>query len=101
MGSYIYKVTGKIVRDDHGRQANLLKYAYKPYYSNDEANDRMERDTGCKRADSYVEKGKTFTGRVAMEPGAESISYGRGTIYDDYFYSYVDRAKEAAKVKSQ
>lgn len=95
MGEYVYKVTGKVVTDNQGRKANVLKYAYKPWAGwnteTEKANNRLYRETGCYNADRYVRTGKTFTGRVTMDEdgGGRSIEWFHGTISD---YSFDSRA---------
>jgi hypothetical protein len=102
MGAYVYKVTGKVERDSEGRKANVLKYAYKPYWGWDDsgANERMRASSGCGRSESYVRRSKNFTGRVmfeACESGAarHSIEWDRGTITDDHFHWILDRESRA------
>ena len=98
MGMYLYKVTGKIVKDDQGRKANLLKYAYKPYHSwgADAENAKMHFTSGAARAEHYAENSPNFTGRVVMEANGPSLVYGYGTISDDYFDARVHEEKEKA-----
>jgi hypothetical protein len=96
MGTYVYKVTGKVVTDNQGRKANLLKYAYKlGGFSFDEREAMSE--TGCYRADKYVETSKNFTGRIAMEAGGSSTHWNRGSItdygFDDRVWQYEHKPK--------
>ncbi len=98
MGTYVYKVTGKVVTDNQGRKANLLKFVYKlGAFSFDERKAMFE--TGCFRADKYVETSKNFTGRIAMEAGGSSTNWGRGTITDYGFDDRVWRYEEKPKVE--
>lgn len=97
MGAYVYKVTGKIVKDSEGRPANLLAYAYKPcFYWDDSEYQRVEFQTGVLRANSYVRNSKNYTGRIVMEAGGFSLPYGDGSITDDAFDARECRAREAA-----
>ena len=99
MGTYVYKVTGKVVTDNQGRKANLLKFAYKlslvwPY-----EHKREMFETGCYRAIKYVETSKNWTGRVAMSDGDGSVPHNYGTITDDRFYNRYWELVEKPKVE--
>lgn len=100
MGEYVYKVTGKVVRDKNGEKANQLVYAFKPYTGWSEyaekANNRMYRQSGCYAADRYVKHGKKWTGRAVLDEGGPSIAMGRGTITDYAFDSRVMREAKNA-----
>lgn len=100
MGDYVYKVTGKIVTDNKGRKANVLKFAYKPWNEGGwfdlgagQRNNELRKETGCYNADRYVRTGKTFTGRLIFEGGQESIRWPsiQGTISDAQFDHLLDK----------
>ena len=97
MGTYVYKVTGKIVTDSEGRKANLLKYAYKLGYLNFDEQKAMF-NTGCYRAIKYVENSKNFTGRIAMDAGGYSTRWNYGTITDDGYADRVWRYEHKPKI---
>lgn len=96
MGAYMYKVTGKKVRDDQGRLCNLLKFAYKPYgwsgdnANNNKLNNKLFYATGCYNADRYVENSKRYTQRITMEEGRPSIPWPResGGSLTDYMFDW-------------
>jgi hypothetical protein len=91
MGEYIYKVTRNIVLDKVGRKANLLEFAYKPRTRGaligddkevDKANTKAYYENGCYNARRYIKHGKTFTGRVVMDAGLDSITWPCEIISD-------------------
>lgn len=93
MGAYVYKVTGKKVRDDQGRLCNLLKFAYKPYawsIDTDKLNNQLFYATGCYNADRYVETSKRYTQRITMEEGTPSIPWepDNGGSLTDYRFDW-------------
>lgn len=88
MGSYIYKVTRKIIELADGRKANVAKYAYKPYlrWSAEQENHKLHFQTGCYKAEKYVETDPEFTGLVVMETDhTMPMEINRGTFFDDWF----------------
>ena len=60
MGIYTYRITAKTIDTPFGK-ANLIKYAYKPYYGwGDEAmanNAKLHFKTGCIAAEGMVTRG--------------------------------------------
>ena len=101
MAAYIYKVTAEIVTLDDGRQANVAKYAYKPYNDwgpdAEKANRRMWQKSACGIAERYVEKSEKFTGLVVMgddRTAYNALEFNEGTFYDDCFAERVARRNE-------
>jgi hypothetical protein len=98
MGSYIYKVTNKIVTDENGLKSNLAVYAYKPsydFFDGEKLNRRWAWQAKCHLADKYVASSKNYTGRVVMTDGGPSLALTRGTFTDDWFYEAVSKMKAA------
>ena len=75
MGTYVYKVTGKIVTDSEGRKANLLKYAYKLGYLNFDEQKAMF-NTGCYRATGMSRTARTSP---AASPWTQAATRLAGT----------------------
>ena len=84
MGIDVLKVSGQIVKDSKGQKANLLKYAYRPSGQYSEAEwSKIHFQTGCAKAEYYVENSPNYTGRVTDGEGNTSISFNSGVISDD------------------
>jgi hypothetical protein len=86
MGAYVYRVTAERVRLTDGREANVAKYAYKPYWSDRKANSQMEFRSGCHASRKLVRDGKT-TGLIVFDtfPGSKAYAYEHATLIDDSF----------------
>jgi hypothetical protein len=87
MGMYVYRVTAQRVVCSDGKEANVAKYAYKPWSEWDEfgrkANARALLTTGCHASRKLAREGK-LTDRIVMPGGTV---YGNplnwGTFLDD------------------
>ena len=106
MSEYIYKVTGKTTTLADGTKANIAVFAFKPWTekmlddTGRKINKQLYYQTGCYRADKYVQNGKTFTGKVVLEGGDKAIEWNRGTISDYTFdnIAYPITRKESSNV---
>ena len=83
MGIDVLKASGQIVRDSKGQKANLLKYAYKfNSLSSDAEVSKVQFQTGCSKAEYYVENSPNYTGRVTDGEGCTSFNWSSGVISD-------------------
>jgi hypothetical protein len=109
MGSYVYKVTAKRVKMiepvtlSDGRvmtEANMGKYAYKPFNGwseeDEKANRRMEKKAAIHVAERFV-KGENYTGLVCAD-GMLVYEWPYGTYNDDWM---ADKGKVVGLVKPE
>lgn len=94
MGAYIYRVTAQRVRLTDGREANVAKYAYKPYggwdrRNCDKMNAKMDFRSGCPASRKMAREGK-LTGLIVVHSGDEPVPgnlqvyrFRHGTFCDD------------------
>lgn len=88
MGEYIYRITAKRVRLSDGTEANVAKYAYKPYdiFNHNGANTKMHFESGCIASERMARNGR-LTGRFVYDETSGSVVYSlrpeRG-VFSDY-----------------
>ena len=78
MGTYVYRVTAKRVTCSDGKQANVIKYAYKPTYSGwdaDKTNARWHFKSGATASDAMAARGN-ITDRIVHGDD-------EGRVYED------------------